>query len=151
MFYLSKKDWSPRYESTFFTVSLDCRKVYTSPPLSNNNSDDTSFTEGGKNSFPAIYFLIKVKCGYAEHVCPRRYSQFELLYHDICDNPPTNTSVDQVRCIRMPPKTCVFQSIDDDFLDVRQQELYDFLESILVLPGCADHPNVKNFLCLDKF
>lgn len=158
MFYLPKEDWSPRFERTFFTVYLDSRNVHTTPPPSHSIDNNQLFR--GKGSFPAVYFNVKVRCAHQEHICPRRYSQFRQLYDAICAVPPEEQhatqnhhkqSTHKEEALRIPPKTCFFQSIDDDFLDVRQEELYNFLAALLSRPGYVKHPAVIAFLDLYCF
>ncbi len=165
MFYLAKEDWSPRFES-FFTVTLTTRTTYSSPPPSSSQTTPIesspllpeNLTKGENEKFPAVYYNIKVQCGRKEHLCPRRYSQFRKLYNDINANPPplpnqvsSSKIIRPEKPIKIPPKTCCFQTIDDEFLDVRQEELYWFLTTLLIRPGYADHPAMIAFLELDSF
>ena len=172
MFYLSKEDWSPRFENTFFTVSLDTRTTYSNSPSSTTSSQSPSshptqnysFLLGGNNSFPAVYFNLKVQCGHQEHICPRRYSQFRKLYDDLRHTKPVQESqgrqnrrgnvdknTDRFRDLHIPPKSCPFQPIDEEFLNVRQKELYEFMDDLLKRPGYVNHPSVRSFLDLDHF
>lgn len=178
MFYLSKEDWSPRFEPTFFTVSLDARMTCSNSPPSITASSQSlpsrptqkySFI-GGNNSFPAIYFNLRVQCAHQEHSCPRRYSQFRRLYDDLRfhaksvqqlshesqaqkkGNRDQNTNRDDdCRDLYIPPKTCPFQPMDEEFLDVRQKELYEFIDDLLKRPVYVNHPSVHAFLELDHF
>mmetsp|Transcript_19903 Transcript_19903/g.29811 ORF Transcript_19903/g.29811 Transcript_19903/m.29811 type:complete len:175 (-) Transcript_19903:33-557(-) len=169
MFYLLKEDWSPRFES-FFTVTITTWMTYSSvPPSSSSSSSQTTSTEssplissnrsynltrGGNSKFPAVYYNLKVQSGRKEHLCPRRYSQFRKLYDEIKATPsptPDQASLSaSTRPINIPPKTCFCQTIDDEFLDVRQEELYHFLTSLLTT-GHANHPAMIAFLELDSF
>jgi len=148
MFYLAKEDWSPRFDNTFFTISIDTRTTCTSPP-------ESSFFKGN-NFFPAVYFNIKVQCGRQEYICSRRYSQFRSLYDELCSLKAQNEKEkqqqgkEQIQSLHFPPKTCFFQSIDEQFLDIRQEELYQFLSELLKRPGYVDHSVVHVFLDLDQ-
>jgi hypothetical protein len=166
MFYLSKEDWSPRFGNTFFTVTLETRTIHTSPASlaasisasASTSSPNTTGTKNnnyweGNNAFPAVYFNLKIQCCRDEYILPRRYSQFRRLYDELCANPPqpSTSSEHEQDKLQIPPKTCFFQSIDDEFLDVRQDELYCFIANILKRPGYANHPAVRAFLGLDRF
>ena len=47
-----------------------------------------------------------------------------------------------------PPKTCPWQTQDEDFAQNRLEELREFLTDALKRPGVASHPAVKQFLLL---
>lgn len=168
MFFLQKEDWSPRFESTFFTISMDTREIHnTVPPVEIplTSSQDSCTTVNslyykGKETFPAVYFNVKVQCVHQVLILPRRYSQFRQLYDEVCSSPPPPNSHQQTTLnnsnkdedkLSFPPKTCYFQSVDEEFLDVRQEELYNFMVMLLKRAGYANHPSVIDFLKLDIF
>lgn len=147
MFYLSQEDWSPRFGSDFFTVKLASRSTLTCSPPSNQND---SHQPKGNNGFPAIYFNVSVHCARKEYSISRRYSQFRELFNEIVANPPETTTKTTQHEIPFPPRTCLFQSIDEDFLDLRQEDLLSFMDNILKRPGYVDLPCVKAFLEMDQ-
>jgi len=146
MFYLPAKDWSPRFEDSFFTCSLTSRAVLQAPP---DGNDDENIIH---QHHPAVYFNIVVKCVHKEKICPRRYSQFRKLYDELRWNPPQSQSPlgAEAQPLRIPPKTCLFSKIDDEFLDIRQEELSEFLDELLKRPNYPTHPAVREFLGLDE-
>ena len=176
MFFLLKEDWSPRFEN-FFTVTITTWTTYNSAPASSTpssfqttvattesspllspvtNMNENGYenrrynvTRGGSGKFPAVFYNIRVQCGREERLIPRRYSQFRSLQDEIDANPsPFQNS--NGRKINLPPRTCICQTIDDDFLDDRQEELYHFLTSLLI-SGNANHPAMVAFLELACF
>lgn len=183
MVYLSKEDWSPRFGADFYTISMETRTIYNSPPSSltsstaNNNNDvaitsvatraaptettaltstststDKRYHLKGNNSFPAVYFNISVKCAHQEHTCPRRYSEFRNLYDELRRKPPQlQLQPSPEDELHIPPKTCFWQKVDDEFLDIRQEELFHFMTSILKQIAYEGHPAVISFLELDRF
>eukprot|EP00957_Ditylum_brightwellii_P143725 10950108-Ditylum_brightwellii.AAC.1 len=51
---------------------------------------------------------------------------------------------------KIPSKTFnFFQPHDEEFIETRQKELYDFMRSVLSRPGYASHPAIISFLELD--
>lgn len=145
MLYLSKVDWSPRFGSDFYTIELNTRTTLSASP--STEQDDYHAREG--HTFPAVYFTITIQYDKKEYNIQRRYSQFRKIYEEIkifaAKSGDTSTST-QKDTISFPPKTCFFQTIDEEFLDVRQEELYAFLDNILKRPDYANLPCVKEFL-----
>lgn len=148
MFYLTEKDFSPRFDDTFFTCSITSRLTLETPPSHSTNEPNKSSTS---RHHPAIYYEIKVKCGHKDHVVHRRYSEFRKLLDDLRRNPPHWSEREFLSQIHVPPKTCLFSKVDDEFLDNRQEELDIFLENILKRPNYASHTAICNFLRLDAF
>lgn len=151
MFYLTEKDFSPRFDETFFTCSITSRCTLETPP-SNSSTNETIISKSTRHH-PSIYYEIKVKCGHKDHVVYRRYSEFRTLLDDLRRNPPQSSlsERDFLSQVHIPPKTCFFSKVDDEFLDNRQEELEIFMESILKRPNYGTHPAIRNFLRLDKF
>lgn len=147
--YLAHEDWSPRYESTFFTVKIDGYEHYTSelPP-----SLPTSNVIGGKTGLPAYYYKITVLCGHQRRTVLRRYSQFEWLYKSLprsithYDEPlflPPKSPPKLLRLFCQPPN-------DDAFARKRMEQLRDFLRDALMRRGAAQHIAVAQFLELEE-
>ena len=153
VFYLPENEWSPRYETSFFTISLRTRTVYDTHPPHTGIDHNTA----RNRHHPAVYFNLKVKCGKKENVCPRRYSQFRNLYDELRRDPPVQSKHTLSRtskavpdeCAQLPlipPKTCFFSKLDDEFLNTRQEELYTFLDECLKRPDYSKHPSIRQFL-----
>jgi hypothetical protein len=156
MIYLPEKDWSSRYGTDFFTLSLSSRSVYETAP---SNVHDPNVRH---QNHPAVYFHVIVKSAHHEKLCPRRFSQFRHLYDELRKSPPPPQSIHQtpgysatkqacIQTLHFPPKTCFFTNIDDELLDTRQEELCSFLEELLKIPNSSEHPAVRDFLELDGF
>lgn len=169
--YLAKEDWSPRFENEFFTVSIDTWDTYNSlselrEAQISDGSDGSDCTDGsdgggdnkehhflhveGNTRFPAVFFCIKVQYGREEFKCLRRYSQFHQLYNEVIHYPPHHEEDKNKPRLCIPPKTCFFQAVDDNFLNNRQYELYEFLTDLLARPGYVNHSAVQAFLELNR-
>ncbi len=155
MLYLTEKEWSSRYGSDFFTISLTSRSVFESTPADNAENPNVDHFH-----HPAVYFNIIVKCGREEKLCQRRYSQFRQLYDDILKNSQStnnersyrsSTTQGALQALHFPPKTCFFTKMDEESLDIRQEELFDFLKNLLKIPSASEHPVVREFLRLNDF
>jgi len=142
MFYMSAREWSPRFDESFFTCYIISRATLHSTP-------DATYKNIQSHTHPALYFNIKVKRGRKEEIVARRYSHFRSLYDDVRRNPPDYDDVRTSNQVHFPPKTCFFSKIDDDFLDNREEELGIFLEHLLKQPNYSKHPAVREFLGLD--
>jgi hypothetical protein len=143
MHYLAKEHWSPRYDSTFFTMQVTGKELLSSPPPAPDAID-------GKDSHPSVYFQVHVFSEQKEHACLRRYSQFKWLHQTLISSPPPEASHEE-HSLSLPPGTCPWQSQDAEFLQVRLEELRDYLRDVLARPGYAKHPAIRLFLELDKF
>jgi len=142
---MSEKDWSPRFEQTFFTCSIISRSKHSTPL-------DATDAKIQTHHHPVQYFNVKVKCGKKEEMVAKRYSQFRSLYDEIRRHPPESLEIDiSTTPLHMPPKTCFFSKLDEDFLDDRQEELGIFLDHLLKRPNYSKHPAVRKFLRLDEF
>uniref|UniRef100_A0A7S2A771 PX domain-containing protein n=1 Tax=Trieres chinensis TaxID=1514140 RepID=A0A7S2A771_TRICV len=148
MFYLDPKDWSPRFDETFFTIKLESWEVMRSPPERFVGLPKV----GGKTDHPAVYYTIRVLCGRSELTCPRRYSEFRWLYEQLRASPPVPVEgSDDRKPVPFPPRTCLFHdSRDEDFLNNRLERLCDFIGYMLRQPGFADHPAMVSFLELES-
>lgn len=143
--YLTDKDWSPRFDSAFFTCKIISRTLRETPP-------NDGYTIGTKGNHPAVYYHIKVNMGKKELIVKRRFSQFRMLYDELKKSPPAEVSPEQKQQfnhVHLPPKACFFQKIDDEFLDNRQEELTIFVHNILKIQNYSKHPAVEKFLRLD--
>jgi hypothetical protein len=145
--YLPKDEWSPRFDSTFFSVKLESTQICTSPP---------AVREGicGKTNTPAVYYQVAVFCEHRKITFLRRYSNFKWLYDQLKASPPPPVQDDLYReppPLNMPPGTCFFHSQDDAFIQNRKEQLMDFIDDALILPGYAQHPAVILFFELDSF
>lgn len=143
MHYLTKEHWSPRYDSTFFTLQLNGKILLDeSPPI--------PVGLGGKSSLPAVYFCIEVFSEHKRHECIRRYSQFKWLHDQLITSPP-NAASHEEHALFLPPGTCPWQKQTEEFLQNRLEALQDYLGDVLARPGYARHPAMILFLELDKF
>lgn len=137
--FLASDQWSPRFETTFFTVKMESFELRTSYP-----QDDSPDVPKGKGTFPAYYYKIDVYCGHAKHSVLRRYSQLVWLVSNVPrDNRPDSPE--------MPPGTWICQPQNAAFAQNRLEQLRDFLQAFLQRPEVASHPLVAAFLELDKF
>lgn len=143
MHYLAKEHWSPRYDSTFFTVQIVGKDDLSSTPVIPTALE-------GKENHPAIYYSVEVFSESQKHICPRRYSQFKWLHLQLTVNPPAG-AVEEEHLLAIPPGSCPWQSHDEAFLTVRQEALHDYLRDVLARPGYSKHPAIRLFLELDKF
>jgi hypothetical protein len=134
--YLAHEQWSPRYESTFFTVKMEAVELLSSAP-----SVDPSIR--GKSNHPAYYYRVEVFCGHTSRAVFRRYSQFQWLYKQL----PADNNRESV--LVMPPGTCFCQPQDESFAQNRLEQLREFLRDALERPGYASHPSVVAFLELN--
>jgi hypothetical protein len=139
MMYLEKNQWSRRFDSTFFSVTVDGTKLLTEPP-------QLPATLAGKRHHPAIYFELTVYCEHRTASILRRYSHFRWLFQRLDG---ANLNVGPLP--RLPPGTCPFQKIEEDFLKNRKEELGEFLNELLTKPGVSQHPSVVTFLSLEEF
>jgi hypothetical protein len=167
MLYLPDKDWSPRFGTEFFTFSLTSRSILEVPPDCDSNDHTNAQYQRQRHSSAAVYFHVLVKCAKSEKLCLRRFSQFRTLYDEVLRSPPaaaalahqsksaskniTTSTYELIQNLHFPPKTCFFTHADDEFLDVRQEELGAFLDELLKIPNCSTHPAVQHFLELDGF
>ena len=145
LMYLPFSYWSPRYDSSFYTVKVDGReRIIEDLPLV---PDEV----GGKQDLRAYYYRVTVYREREKTSFLRRYSQFHWLYDQISAKPPTITNEQRENSpgtpIRMPAKSCPFiQRQDENFARNRQELLSQFLEDILGRPGYASHEAVCAFL-----
>ncbi len=142
MCYLQEKDWSPRFADTFFTFTLNSRTLHNNVPKDGAGS----FSPKSSRSHPAIYYNIIVKCGKNVRQFPRRYSQFYSLYEELTKNSPPQGFAPNDQPLHIPGKTCFYQAVDEEFLDIRQEELARFLDDVLKRPYYISHPSLLAFL-----
>ena len=108
MFYLSPEDWSPRFNSTFYTVQLTNFEIWHEmPPPPSSTTDENRTCEqngrndnkartstcrrrsiGGRSSHPAVYYGLEIRCGHRKRTIWRRYSQFRSLCRQAATSPP---------------------------------------------------------------
>lgn len=147
--YLEHQDWSHRFQDTFYTVLLDGFELMTAP--SETDYSPPPDIIGGKTSFPAYFYKIKVFCGHRNpKVVYRRYSQFQWLYK----NMPSSVigSGANKEAIVFPPGSCVPDSQNDDVAKARMEQLGEFLRDALIRMNVASHEAVvAKFLELDSF
>jgi len=136
--FLAADQWSPRFQSTFFTIKMDTFESCRHPPTSSEPGDIPL----GKGTFPAYYFKIDVCSGHMRHSVLRRYSQFEWLLSKV---------LIQATVHGMPPKTWICQFQDEAFAKNRLGHLREFLEGFLSQPGIAKDLHVVAFLELNRF
>jgi hypothetical protein len=141
LMYLPKDVWSPRYDSTFFTIELAGKQLLSEPPEGHQDL-------GGKANFPAYYYDVIVFREHTKKSLQRRYSDFKWLYDQVSKYPPTDEQAPNAEPIRMPPGTCPFQRQNDAFAQNRLEALFEFMGDLLGRPGYASHPAVVRFLDL---
>jgi hypothetical protein len=143
MHYLAREHWSPRYDSTFFTIQITGAEKLTRPP---------SIPQGmsGKANHPAFYFQVEVFSEQKKHVCLRRYSHFKWL-HEVLHTSPPSEAQHEDEPLRLPPGSCPWQVQDEEFITTRLDALRDYLRDVLSRPGYARHPAVRTFLELASF
>ena len=139
LMYLPKTEWSPRFDSTFFTVTVESTRVVQEPI-------DVSVPETiqGRNHYPAYYYELAIHRGRERTIIWRRFSHFKWLHQQLKANPPTESQPSDA--ISFPAGTCFYQKQDDQFAQSRLLMLGDWLNDVLVRPGCASHPAVMAFL-----
>lgn len=113
MFYLNPEDWSPRFDSTFYTVKLTTFEICNETPPPSSTTDENRTCKqngaalssndsrahrrrsiGGRSSHPAIYYCLEIQCGHRTRTIWRRYSQFRSLCRRAATSPPPPTSSD---------------------------------------------------------
>lgn len=144
LMFLPKDQWSPRYDKdTFYSFRIEgFEYMRSSPPPSSADAPVIP----SKSSFPAYFYKVVVYRGHDKTVLLRRYSQFKWLYHQLLAHPPPPPVTGATSLPNLPPGTCPWDAQDDAFASCRQDELADFLTSMLELPGYAQHDAVVAFL-----
>ena len=147
--YLPKDQWSPRFDSTFFSVKIESTQTCSSLPNVREGI-------GGKTNTPAVYYEVAVFCEHRKITFLRRYSNFKWLYTQLKASPPPPLEVEdelyrESPPLSMPPGTCFFHSQDDAFVAKRKEQLYDLVDDVLSRPGYPKHPAVILFFALDSF
>jgi hypothetical protein len=142
LLYLPKSSWSPRFNATFFSFSLDEHQELTEAPKTPN-------LLGGKRNLPAHYFVLTVFRERQTKTLLRRYSHFKWLFHQITNHPPpymdSQSTPGVASILRFPAGSCFYQKQDGEFVNHRRQQLRDWLNDVLLRPGYASHPAVKLF------
>lgn len=143
--YLPGDQWSPRFDSTFFSVKMESAKKFESPP-------EIKEGIGGKTHCPAVYFEVIVFCEHRRIVLLRRYSNFYWLYEQITDfhPPPVEGDTTVYEPLVMPPGTCFLQQQDEEFIKNRREQLSEFVDDLLSRQGYTKHPAVRLFFELDN-
>jgi len=141
LLYLPKDTWSPRYDSTFYTVKLEGKQKLSELP-------EVPSAIGGKSNLPAYYYEVAVYREHDKKTVLRRYSQFNWLYEQLIASPPQDEQPPDAGPIRLPG-ACPLQWQDDKFAQTRLGRLMDFIGDTLARPGYASHPAVLSFLELD--
>ena len=150
MMYLPIDQWSPRFDSTFFSVKIEgaTKKNDNLPPLKEGI--------GGKTNLPAVYYEVSVFCEHRKITFLRRYSNFKWLYDQIEASPPKppesvdGEAFDEGPPVSMPPGTCFFQVQDDAFIQNRKEQLRELVDDLLKRPGYSEHPAAVLFFELDS-
>jgi hypothetical protein len=142
LMFLHKSTWSPRYDSTFFSVTMETKEWIrterpTQPPVIS-----------GKTNLPAFYYVITIHREHSKVSIKRRYSDFKWLYEQLKGCPPHDG--DPSTTIRLPPGSCLWQAQTEEFSQNRLLQLRDFLNDVLSRPGYANHPAVRLFLELEQ-
>ncbi|KAG7339142.1 PX domain containing protein [Nitzschia inconspicua] len=143
--YLAYEDWSPRFETTFYTIRIDGYELVTTTSATATMTT-TSLRNGGKTNLPAYYYKIAVFCGHHRRTVLRRYSQFEFLYKHL----PMPVIQYDNEILALPPKSpCLCQPQNDAFAQNRMEQLQEFLRDVLIRRGAAQHDAVAKFLELE--
>jgi PX domain len=163
LMFLPKDQWSPRFETTFYSVKIEgYEQLMTAPPPATRRGGQIPLPSG-KSSFPAYYYKVVVYRGHHKTTVLRRYSQFKWLYDQLHkafysrasssqQSTATRTASGTMQPFpSLPPGTCPWDRQDDSFAACRQDELAELLTAMLVLrPGTnACHPAVVAFLELN--
>ena len=131
--YLAYEHWSPRYETTFYTVKIDgCESLQSAP--------SSSASCGRNSNHPAYYYKLDIFCGHKTRSVFRRYSEFRWLYNRL---PKSNH-------VALPPGTCFWYPQDETFAQNRLDQLREFMLDILHQPNFASHPAIIDFLELNE-
>lgn len=158
LMFLPKDQWSPRYEETFYSVKIEgFQRLFAAPATADaaagSSTETVAALPAGKPSFPAYYYQVVIYRGHQKKTVLRRYSQFKWLYNQLVAYrpPPSAASATSPATPSpfpsMPPGTCPWDRQDDAFAAVRQDELADFLTSVLERPGgYTNHEAVVAFL-----
>lgn len=148
--YMPNDTWSPRYDSTFYTVKLNGFEL-VHDTLPSDGIDRIRVP--GKTNLPAYYYRVDVYRSHERMTLLRRYSQFQWLYHELmanCDTSSSSSSATLEAPLHFPSAVvCRFQWWQDDaFAMTRMQDLAVFLSSALVRPNCSRLLAVRIFLAL---
>eukprot|EP00978_Attheya_sp_CCMP212_P008290 scaffold19457_cov49-Attheya_sp.AAC.6 len=158
MFYLPPEHWSPRYDSTFFTAKVEAYNKCNASPCPGEPGH-----VGGNTHHPAVYYEVAIYCQHERWVCYRRYSNFHWMHMELLQSPPVVELPDvsthaspraagagarEEDPIMIPPKTCPFFRLNDEFLEQRRDDLNSFMNDFLQRPGSTTHPAVVTFLKL---
>lgn len=162
--YLPRNQWSPRYDSTFYSLKLEGSPQYltTNPPSSSSSSSSSPTSSmlmlGGKTNLPAYYFEVVVYREHTKTTLLRRYSQFRWLYDQLVQREYQSQTTEPPRPpLHIPPKTCSLfplpcgQKNDGEALAKERMEgLEEFLNDALCRPGLANDPAVLSFLEIEN-
>lgn len=143
--YLPSDYWSPRYDSTFFTVQLTGKQRLHELP-------SVPATLQGKERLPAWYYQVQVRREHQSRTLLRRYSHFATWLEQLSAQPPPmteETATANVGPLRLPPGTCPWQWQDEAFAQNRMEQLQAFVEDVLGRPGYASHPATLAFFELN--
>ena len=143
LMYLPKTEWSPRFDSTFFTVTFESKRVVHDATVIS-----VPETMQGRNHYPAYYYEIVIHRGRERSSVWRRFSHFKWLNLQLKASPPAQSQPSDAHApaISFPSGTCFFQKQDDHFAQDRLLMLQDWLNDVLTRPGYASHPAVVEFL-----
>ena len=139
--YLAPDYWSPRYDSTFFTVKMENVELLKTSPVIDS-------VIGGKSNHPAYYYKMDVHCAHSTRTIHRRYSQFKWLFRQIQASPPPTTEAGEQSLV-LPPPTCFCAPQNEAFAHNRMEQLREFMKDLLQRPGYSTHWAVVRFLELD--
>jgi PX domain len=147
--YLPNDTWSPRYDSTFYTVKLNGFELVHDALPSDDGID--TIRVPGKTNLPAYYYRVDVYRRHERTTLLRRYSQFQWLYHELMTSCDTSSAgiLDNAPLHFPSAVVCRLQWWQDDaFAMTRMQDLAVFLSSALVRPNCSRLLAVRIFLSL---
>mmetsp|Transcript_6371 Transcript_6371/g.8288 ORF Transcript_6371/g.8288 Transcript_6371/m.8288 type:complete len:156 (+) Transcript_6371:126-593(+) len=140
LMYLNKDYWSPRYDSTFYSIKFQERQRLEEPP------HGLPRRINGKTNHPAFYYEINVYRGQITRKILRRFSHFRWLYDQIKTTVSTAEEEEDLKNIQVPPGTCPLHFQSDDFAKAREKALEEFLKSLLDKSSFSSHAAVITFL-----
>ncbi|XP_026093822.1 serine/threonine-protein kinase Sgk3-like [Carassius auratus] len=111
-------------------------------PSCPNVSIPCSNEQRDKKKRYTVYKVI-VSVGRHEWFVFRRYAEFDKLYNTLKKQFPTLN-------LKIPAKRIFGDNFDPEFIKHRRAGLHEFIQKILSHPQLCSHPDVKDFLQMDK-
>uniref|UniRef100_A0A8C1FCD8 Serum/glucocorticoid regulated kinase family member 3 n=2 Tax=Cyprinus carpio TaxID=7962 RepID=A0A8C1FCD8_CYPCA len=111
-------------------------------PSCPNVSIPCSNEQRDKKKRYTVYKVI-VSVGRHEWFVFRRYAEFDKLYNTLKKQFPTLN-------LKIPAKRIFGDNFDPEFIKHRRAGLHEFIQKIVSHPQLCNHPDVKDFLQMDK-